>query len=267
MTLTDTSFAVPVRAKRVKPSVAFHLEHAATSLPTPQDSSDEAKRPPLRRARNGRVSYAELAPPPDESDAADAIDDDEGSDYAEPEAPASPPSEEFDSDSEPTASAESDTSADERSAEVMDLDDEPEISVQKAHPKPQRPKRKDTASKRPARSRGIDASLPPLSSIEDIFKDITERAMSKGLRKTLKALDGHELRIATMCSGTESPVLALQLVSEALKQNGDALGLRHVFSAEIVPKKQAYIERNFHPPIIFRDIRELTKEDAFEAGA
>lgn len=236
-------------------------------MPTPQGSSDEAKRPPLRRARNGRVSYAELAPPPDESDTGDAIDDDEESDYAEPEAPTSPPSEEFDSDSEPTASAESETSADERGAEVMDLDDEPEVSVQKAHPKPQRAKRKDTASKRPARPRGIDASLPPLSSIEDIFEDITERAMSKGLRKTLKALNGHELRIATMCSGTESPVLALQLVSEALQQNGDVLGLRHVFSAEIVPKKQAYIERNFHPPIIFRDIRELTKEDAFEAGA
>ncbi|KAB2572419.1 DNA repair protein RAD5 [Lasiodiplodia theobromae] len=262
-----THVAIPVRAKRVKPSVAFHVEHATTSLPTPQGSSDEAKRPPLRRARNGRVSYAELAPSPDESDAGDAIDDDEESDYAEPEAPASSPSEEFDSDSEPTASAESDTSADERGAEVMDLDDEPEISVQKVPPKPQRAKRKDAASKRPARPRGIDASLPPLSSIEEIFKDITERAMSKGLRKTLKALNRHELRIATMCSGTESPVLALQLVSDALQKNGNALGLRHVFSAEIVPKKQAYIERNFHPPIIFRDIRELTKEDAFEAGA
>lgn len=34
-----------------------------------------------------------------------------------------------------------------------------------------------------------------------------------------------------------------------------------MFSAEIVPFKQAYIERNFHPSIIFRDIRELIKKE------
>lgn len=32
---------------------------------------------------------------------------------------------------------------------------------------------------------------------------------------------------------------------------------RHLFSAEIVPFKQAYIERNFHPRVIFRDVTEL----------
>lgn len=35
----------------------------------------------------------------------------------------------------------------------------------------------------------------------------------------------------------------------------------HLFSAEIVPFKQAYIERNFSPPIIFRDIKELIDSD------
>ena len=33
--------------------------------------------------------------------------------------------------------------------------------------------------------------------------------------------------------------------------------MEHVFSCEIEPFKQAYIERNFAPPILFRDIREL----------
>ena len=39
--------------------------------------------------------------------------------------------------------------------------------------------------------------------------------------------------------------------------HGLRLDYDHVFSAEIVPYKQAYIERNFSPPLIFRDIREL----------
>ena len=44
----------------------------------------------------------------------------------------------------------------------------------------------------------------------------------------------------------------------ALKEHhGLKLNIDHVFSAEIVPFKQAYIERNFHPKIIFRDMREL----------
>ena len=44
----------------------------------------------------------------------------------------------------------------------------------------------------------------------------------------------------------------------ALKKNfGVDLQIDHKFSAEIVPFKQAYIERNFHPKILFRDIREL----------
>lgn len=36
-----------------------------------------------------------------------------------------------------------------------------------------------------------------------------------------------------------------------------------MFSAEIVPFKQAYIERNFHPPFIFRDLAELKDRVAY----
>ena len=62
-----------------------------------------------------------------------------------------------------------------------------------------------------------------------------------------------------MCSGTESPLLALEMVQDALKSFGEPdLQVEHLFSAEIVPYKQAYIERNFHPKIIFRDITEIT---------
>ena len=47
---------------------------------------------------------------------------------------------------------------------------------------------------------------------------------------------------------------------KALKSNfGLDLNYDHLFSVEIMPHKQAYIERNFAPEYIFRDIRQLSK--------
>lgn len=71
---------------------------------------------------------------------------------------------------------------------------------------------------------------------------------------------GRPLRVATMCSGTESPLLALNMMAKSVSKQSDGqqrLDIDHVFSCEIEPFKQAYIERNFSPPLLFRDIREL----------
>lgn len=38
---------------------------------------------------------------------------------------------------------------------------------------------------------------------------------------------------------------------------------KHLFSAEIVEYKQAYIERNFRPPLLFRDAIELHRGFAY----
>jgi site-specific DNA-cytosine methylase len=105
--------------------------------------------------------------------------------------------------------------------------------------------------------KGLDIGLPPLSTINDIYKDITTKALALGLKDALKTMP--RLRVATMCSGTERPLLALEMMQDALKSLGEPdLEVDHLFSAEIVPYKQAYIERNFHPKIIFRDITEIT---------
>jgi len=67
-----------------------------------------------------------------------------------------------------------------------------------------------------------------------------------------------------MCSGTESPLLALQLISEAMELDGGSkLEIEHIFSCEIEPFKQAYIERNFRPPVLFRDVTELQRDEAY----
>ena len=101
-----------------------------------------------------------------------------------------------------------------------------------------------------------DSSLPPISRLPDIFLDIISRLSEvKSLAEHIK---GRKLRVATMCSGTESPLLALNLISRAMTEKfGTTIEVDHVFSCEIVPFKQAYIERNFQPPLLFRDVCEL----------
>lgn len=55
-------------------------------------------------------------------------------------------------------------------------------------------------------------------------------------------------------------------MAKAIKaQHGMTLSFDHVFSCEIEPFKQAYIERNFSPPILFRDVTELGRKRAHTA--
>ena len=62
---------------------------------------------------------------------------------------------------------------------------------------------------------GVDLSLPPLHRIEDIFDDLTANAVGQGLSAVLDHLNGRKLKVATMCPGTESPMLALGLISDS----------------------------------------------------
>lgn len=118
----------------------------------------------------------------------------------------------------------------------------------------------------PKQGKGIDLSLPPLDNIGEIVADMATRAVELGLGDVLQKLDGRPINVATMCSGTESPLLVLQMLDEALQAKGmGSLPVKHHFSAEIDATKQAYIERNFRPRILFRDVRELGEENATKA--
>lgn len=107
-----------------------------------------------------------------------------------------------------------------------------------------------------------DASdLPPIHDIPAIFSDLVSRIPK--IKDVAEHVAGRKLRVATMCSGTESPLLALELIQKSInEQHGIHLDIEHVFSCEIEPFKQAYIERNFHPPILFRDVCELGDDEA-----
>jgi hypothetical protein len=95
-----------------------------------------------------------------------------------------------------------------------------------------------------------------------MFDDLVSRAENLG--GVVDQLNGRKLRVATMCSGTESPLLALRMITRSLfKETGKKLEVEHIFSCEIEPFKQAYIERNFAPPILFRDVIELADDYAY----
>jgi hypothetical protein len=54
---------------------------------------------------------------------------------------------------------------------------------------------------------GIDDTLPPMFSIPDIIVDMSHRSVVLGIRCFVQHLGGRQLRIGTMCSGTEAPVV------------------------------------------------------------
>ncbi|GAC98229.1 DNA repair protein rad8 [Pseudozyma hubeiensis SY62] len=107
-------------------------------------------------------------------------------------------------------------------------------------------------------------SYPPIHDLADIFGDMIDRAPA--ILELANTLKDRPLRVATMCSGTESPLLALELMCRAIhEKHGIRIKIEHVFSCEIEPFKQAYIERNFSPPILFRDVTELGGKKAHTA--
>lgn len=106
-----------------------------------------------------------------------------------------------------------------------------------------------------------NSDRPPIHEIPAIFSDLVSRIPQ--IKDVAEHLKGRKMRVATMCSGTESPLLALNLIQRYILEHFDVtLDYEHVFSCEIEPFKQAYIERNFQPPILFRDVCELGEDEA-----
>ncbi|TFY64925.1 hypothetical protein EVJ58_g2301 [Rhodofomes roseus] len=116
-----------------------------------------------------------------------------------------------------------------------------------------------------SRNAAPDASnLPPIHDIPAIFSDLVSRVPE--IKAVAEHLEGRKMRVATMCSGTESPLLALDLIRRSIVEHyGVNMEFDHVFSCEIEPFKQAYIERNFKPPLLFRDVCELGDSHATTA--
>ncbi|KAF1977758.1 hypothetical protein BU23DRAFT_526261 [Bimuria novae-zelandiae CBS 107.79] len=154
--------------------------------------------------------------------------------------------------------------------ELLSAEDDDELEPEpdeEALPEPVKKPRRKPATKSGTNSarKGIDYTLPPMHDNETIYTDLTSRAVKLGLADALKILD-RPINVATMCSGTESPLFGLMASAKALKTVDEpSLEFKHLFSAEIEQFKQAFIERNFAPELLFRDIREFIPGDATTA--
>jgi len=65
--------------------------------------------------------------------------------------------------------------------------------------------------------KGITGDLPPIHNLKDIVTDITKKSLKyEGTMKMIQHLKNREIRVATMCSGTESPLLALEMIFDGM---------------------------------------------------
>ncbi|KAF2819824.1 hypothetical protein CC86DRAFT_334939 [Ophiobolus disseminans] len=238
----------------------------------PQHMRESQKRPESsarpRRSR-GRVSYVEVFPDAilDEDLEPHSVCEDEDEDesdlYSSKTSGESDVDEESGSEDSVIGRSSAEESTDEEEASA-DLDDEPTLDHKPAKSKPK--SGANTRSTNTKVGKGINFNLPPLDTIEDIFVDMAAKAAQLGLSDVFQDLPGRYLNVATMCSGTESPLLALELLSKGLEQAGlPPIKVRHHFSAEIEVMKQGYIERNFTPTKLFRDVRDFIPEDSMVA--
>ncbi|THH27510.1 hypothetical protein EUX98_g6678 [Antrodiella citrinella] len=153
----------------------------------------------------------------------------------------------------------SDDAEDESNVEDKEADDDDDDDDVISDDEPVKAKRSNKKE-----DQGDQDSYPPINQIPAIFSDLVGRIPK--LKLVAEHLKGRKMRVATMCSGTESPLLALELIRRSILEHyGISMEFEHVFSCEIEPFKQAYIERNFKPPLLFRDVCELGDSHATTA--
>jgi hypothetical protein len=60
-------------------------------------------------------------------------------------------------------------------------------------------------------------------SLEEIYSDFATKAMSLGFGEVLKHIGDRPLRVATVCSGTESPIMAMELLQTGTSLHSSCL--------------------------------------------
>jgi hypothetical protein len=162
-----------------------------------------------RRSRP-RVSYAEQLPDlfsDDEPNMRHDEDEDESDAYN---------SSVSDAENTQDEEFESDDLADDKSScsEEGDSDGVLDEVLEPLPPKKVRSKLQSTTVPKRRGEISWDWSLPPLNNIEEIFGSIAVKATQLGFEAAIDQLQGRPLHVATMCSGTESPLIALEMLKK-----------------------------------------------------
>ena len=83
------------------------------------------------------------------------------------------------------------------------------------------------------------------------------------LERAMKSKDYHKFQVMTACSGTDAPIIALEMFKELFP----GFDFTHVLSCEIEPFKQAFIYRNMvarSDTMLFPDIVALCNDDLLD---
>ncbi|KAI1362702.1 hypothetical protein F5Y08DRAFT_355183 [Xylaria arbuscula] len=124
----------------------------------------------------------------------------------------------------------------------------------------------DTVAPRNSSQQIPRLDLPPIANVYQAFKDMLSK--QKHSIDSVAGKGGFDLRVATICSGTEAPIFALKLIKEIARLATDGrpfIEFNHLFSVENEPFKQAYISRNAPGSIVFRDVVDFADRDATAA--
>jgi len=98
-------------------------------------------------------------------------------------------------DDQASATEADDAAAEEEEDEVV------LVNVGACKSKPKSSAKPKSSQSKPKAGKGIDLSLPPIDTIEDIFADVGAKALRLGFSDVLKEFKGHHINVATMCSG------------------------------------------------------------------
>ncbi|KAI0456984.1 hypothetical protein F5B21DRAFT_501977 [Xylaria acuta] len=124
----------------------------------------------------------------------------------------------------------------------------------------------DIAAPEKSSHNNLRLDLQPITNSHQAFKDLLSKRQLEIIAIANKG--GFQLRVGTICSGTEAPVFALKLIkeiSQLLAEGQTFMQFDHLFSVENEPFKQAYISRNAPSSIVFRDVVDFADPEATAA--
>ncbi len=119
----------------------------------------------------------------------------------------------------------------------------------------------DTGNNSSSDTKGIDRTLPPIADVEEAFQDLLQNKAPPALVDLVNQ-GGFHIRIATMCSGTDAPMFALEMIKKSFAVNHPGINLldiEHAFSVEYNSWKAAFIHRNTKTTV-FSDVRDFGGE-------
>jgi len=94
--------------------------------------------------------------------------------------------------------------------------------------------------------------------VPGMMRRLVDCLSDEQLASLTEAWSGKTLKVATVCSGTDAPILALEILLSALKEKTEHnINMEHVFSCESVPFKRDFIEKTTNPPLLFKDVMEM----------